>query len=350
MAPTNQPGTDAGSAADGHASDAVTPADAGPGIDTRPDTSPVPEDASQGSDVAIDVSANDSGPDSSLSDVPGSVDSPPVPCPAGTERVGAICTTPGPLKFEVRLGATQIPADGYSRVPVLVVATAQDGSPALTRVLLSLTRPEAGVFDRDALDLTMVGGNTYFIPCSSALFGCLGKTRVQIALASDPTTILATSTELELTLPTSVGSPAACLTGGNVMVFDGNDYIYKGVLTVTNAVFSTSGSSMVDLQLSVNPRDATQGSNWRLWFSSAEIGQPLREQVYRDAERAPFESPGHPGIDISGSGRGCNTIKGSFQIDKLVWAGNQLKEVTIVFDQHCEGGSTSLRGCIHIGP
>jgi hypothetical protein len=316
------------------------PADLAGPIDAPPDGSPG-SDRFTGTDTA--------GTDTAVKDGSGGTDVPPEPCPPGTEMMGAVCVTPGPVRVEVRLAATQLPADGYSRMPVLVLATSlADGSPALVPIVLSLTRPAAGLFDKDKLVTTALGGSTYFIPCSSATAGCLGKVRVQVALADDPTTIVAASPELELVQPAGVGSPAACLTGGNVMFFDGNDYIYNGLLTVTNAVFATTGSSTVDLQLAVNPRDVSQGSNWRLWFSSSELDQPLREQVYRMAERAPFASPGHPGIDIGGSGRGCNTISGEFEIVRLLWAGNQLRELTIVFNQHCERGATSLRGCIHI--
>jgi hypothetical protein len=44
---------------------------------------------------------------------------------------------------------------------------------------------------------------------------------------------------------------------------------------------------------------------------------------------------------------GCNTIAGDFQIQKLVWENAKLRELIAVFDQHCEAGVTSLRGCIH---
>ena len=38
--------------------------------------------------------------------------------------------------------------------------------------------------------------------------------------------------------PAGVGSVAPCLVGGNVMFFDGNDYIYNGMLTVTQGAFT----------------------------------------------------------------------------------------------------------------
>jgi hypothetical protein len=65
------------------------------------------------------------------------------------------------------------------------------------------------------------------------------------------------------------------------------------------------------------------------------------------AERSAFASPGHPGIDISGDGRGCNTITGRFEIRELTWSGGVLNAFTATFEQHCEGGSATLRGCVH---
>ncbi|MFL6283292.1 MAG: hypothetical protein ACJ74Q_09150 [Pyrinomonadaceae bacterium] len=63
------------------------------------------------------------------------------------------------------------------------------------------------------------------------------------------------------------------------------------------------------------------GSNghwWYLNFSTVRLGTNLVPGVYTNAERAPFASNGHPGIDIFGDGRGCNTITGSFRIHEAV--------------------------------
>ena len=146
--------------------------------------------------------------------------------------------------------------------------------------------------------------------------------------------------------PDGIGHPAACLVAPNAFFFDGNDFIYTGVLSVTQGTFTNQGSTDNYLNFEVIPTLPSQGGWWRFEFSSRYVG-PLREQVYRGAQRYPFEDTGRPGIDISGNGNGCNTILGDFQIHKLVWQGSTPREVVVTFDQHCEGGITSLRGCLH---
>jgi hypothetical protein len=73
----------------------------------------------------------------------------------------------------------------------------------------------------------------------------------------------------------------------------------------------------------------------------------MRAQVYTDAERASFASPGHPGIDIGGDGRGCNTITGTFQVEDIQLINTKLASFTATFEQHCEGGTPVLHGCVH---
>ena len=53
----------------------------------------------------------------------------------------------------------------HAKCAELATAVA-DGSPALVPIILSLTRPTAGLFDKDKLVTTSLGGSTYFIPCS----------------------------------------------------------------------------------------------------------------------------------------------------------------------------------------
>jgi hypothetical protein len=78
-----------------------------------------------------------------------------------------------------------------------------------------------------------------------------------------------------------------------------------------------------------------------------QLNKPLDAQVYSDAQRDPFEMPGHPGLSITGDGRGCNTLTGSFQIEDLTMTGATVTSFTATFEQHCEGGGAALRGCVH---
>ena len=69
--------------------------------------------------------------------------------------------------------------------------------------------------------------------------------------------------------------------------------------------------------------------------------------VYEDAERASFASAGHPGMDISGNARGCLEIAGRFEIHQLEWAGSDLANFTVTFEQFCDDATEPLTGCVH---
>src|SRR5215467_1632715 len=58
------------------------------------------------------------------------------------------------------------------------------------------------------------------------------------------------------------------------------------------------------------------GEFWGLDFSVRNVpGQTmLVPGTYNNAQRYPFEAAGHPGFDIGGDGRGCNTEFGSFTV------------------------------------
>lgn len=77
-------------------------------------------------------------------------------------------------------------------------------------------------------------------------------------------------------------------------------------------------------------------------------GQALAVGRYPDAQRAPFREPGHPGLDVGGNGRGCNTLTGSFTITELVTDGTgAVVALAATFEQHCDGAAPALRGTIH---
>lgn len=69
--------------------------------------------------------------------------------------------------------------------------------------------------------------------------------------------------------------------------------------------------------------------------------------TYEAAERTPFRSPGHPGLDVYGDGRGCNTVSGRFVVDDVSVDGNGVPLTFAArFEQHCEGGDTALFGAV----
>jgi hypothetical protein len=280
-------------------------------------------------------------------------------CGPGTHVSGGECVPdgdPGLGYFDLRVPGTTFNADGYSDIPIFVIGRDASGAPYTGDVVLLLSRATAGNLDDSTPTLTTVGGTTYFTPCSATATGCLGSFEISLSLPSDPGTVLATSGPLTLVASSDVGSLAPCSGGGNVIFYDGDsaDYIFSGRETIRVGMWSIDGSpsgALLDtVHVSVTPTDSSLGLWWDLYFTSSETGTPLREMVYEGAERWPFESPGHPGFDVSGDGRGCNMVTGRFQIHHLVMAGGSISEFAATFEHHCEGGSAALRGCVSYGP
>lgn len=85
-------------------------------------------------------------------------------------------------------------------------------------------------------------------------------------------------------------------------------------------------------------------------FSTAKTGAPFAEGFYPNAMRIPFEEAGHPGMDASSGGRGCNMVAGQFTVtDYGVDTLHGLPRVrwaAVDFEHFCEGGPLGLRGSV----
>jgi hypothetical protein len=79
-------------------------------------------------------------------------------CGAGThdDGHGACVPIPGSV-YEVRVSVTQVGADGYSAIPVFVIGTNADGTPASDTVLLTTSIPGEGTLAPSTVKLTSVG-------------------------------------------------------------------------------------------------------------------------------------------------------------------------------------------------
>jgi heat shock protein HslJ len=128
-------------------------------------------------------------------------------------------------------------------------------------------------------------------------------------------------------------------------VSDPGDYIGGGKTksyTNSTTVFGLSGTTA-----GITYTVSGQRDDWRVQFAPP-AGQQLHVGTYTDAQRAPFHDPTHPGLEVSGDGRGCNTLTGSFKITQLVVDGTgAVKALAATYEQHCEGGAPALRGTIH---
>jgi hypothetical protein len=152
-------------------------------------------------------------------------------------------------------------------------------------------------------------------------------------------------------MTSSSPSTAPCLTGGSVIYLDGDpgDYIHSGIETINVDHWSALNSGSSNTFWYQWDNASNGGEWWSFAFSSVQLGAPLAIGRYDNATRYPFETAGHPGLDVSGSGRGCNISSGWFQIFSIAGGPNNgsFTELTATFEQHCEDGTAALRGCIH---
>jgi hypothetical protein len=123
------------------------------------------------------------------------------------------------------------------------------------------------------------------------------------------------------------------------------DYIGQGqqnIYVPGDATITVSGTAQY---LTVSVFTATE-----FWFVTiaAPNGEKLRPGNYDEAERAPFRTGRAPGLDVSGDGRGCNQVWGSFAINQI--GTDQSGNVTLLdanFAQQCESPSApSLHGTV----
>jgi Calx-beta domain len=124
------------------------------------------------------------------------------------------------------------------------------------------------------------------------------------------------------------------------------DYIGQGV----NQSFTPSDGTFVVQKLSNGVQfsfhTADYSSNWNLFFGPAS-GLTLTRSEYEGAQRFAFHSPTKPGMDVSGDGRGCNTIIGRFLVSSVIFNGTGgIQSLAIDFEQHCEGMGPALFGSV----
>ena len=106
-------------------------------------------------------------------------------------------------------------------------------------------------------------------------------------------------------------------------ILQGNSYSYR---TPLQAIRVTGDRYEVDVY----------AGPWRLAISH----RPLR--------RGHFRAPMVPaaGLDLSGDGRGCNSVTGSFTIKRVKIDKRGVKLFAASFVQHCEGGDPAARGTL----
>src|SRR4051794_11207733 len=147
----------------------------------------------------------------------------------------------------------------------------------------------------------------------------------------------------------ALGGGAARATAGTVayvvMYSDTGDWVGGGTqreFDPGNGSIAVGGTASY---LTVSLDGGTAGDYYDMDFAAAPGDVLTSGGIYTDAQRAPFREAGHPGIDISGSGRGCNTDTGMFEVKDIATdSAGAIARLWIVYEQHCEGGGPALWG------
>lgn len=128
-----------------------------------------------------------------------------------------------------------------------------------------------------------------------------------------------------------------------VLKSDSGDYIGQGksyLYTDANASFRYSKNYDNGITLNIESGDA-----WWTLNMAAPGNAQLQPGSYQAATRFPFQAPDAPGLSFSGSGRGCNTLTGRFDIFEVAYDSEGIVTgLNATFEQHCEGGTPALRG------
>ncbi|WP_433129291.1 hypothetical protein ACQPWW_04155 [Micromonospora sp. CA-240977] len=131
------------------------------------------------------------------------------------------------------------------------------------------------------------------------------------------------------------GDPGDYITGGDSYSYSTDN----GDELTTNGAVDNSRVSV-----SIN---GYNGDWWSLTFEAPGTAA-LAPGTYTAATRYPFNGAG-PGLDLSGNGRGCNELTGTFTITNAVFGPNgYVQTFDATFEQHCEGGTAAARGEVHI--
>lgn len=129
-------------------------------------------------------------------------------------------------------------------------------------------------------------------------------------------------------------------------------YVY---LSSDRSDFIAAGESLltpVDAALQLTEKDgkldivAKGDVRWQGAFQVMSNAGAILPGYYAGLGNNPF-STARGGFSWTGNGHACNTSSSGVVVDKAIYTGGQLTELTMRFEQHCENAPGALRGQIH---
>jgi len=116
----------------------------------------------------------------------------------------------------------------------------------------------------------------------------------------------------------------------------GQDFSYS---RPQDQVFANAGFNDATIFATVN---GLNGDRWTLEFQ-APNQQPLTTGLYANAQGAPFEQAGSPGIQVN-EGFTCFMITGQFDVLAIQFTNGALSFLDVTFQEFCNGSAAGLSG------
>ena len=99
-----------------------------------------------------------------------------------------------------------------------------------------------------------------------------------------------------------------------------------------------------DIQITFEHGDTEYDANF-----STGSNQRFGAGTYAHAQRYGMDDSGQPGLEISGDGRSCNKISGSYQVAGVKYsADGTISTFAATFEQLCDDSKVPLRGSVSI--
>jgi hypothetical protein len=251
-------------------------------------------------------------------------------------------TAPGTTVTPVRdpSGSGPDPVGPLARRALLVFDAAAQENRALdlATFVTRMSTPETDDATRPAVTFAQPGptwSRTLYRPGTQS--GRLEPRRGSAAAAADPCCVRATPpatpTRAMAGRVEFAGRPGEYITGGRTIRSSNASGVITAAVTAAGEVTITADEG---------------GDSWEIAFSMPRRGH-VAPGRYTAAEREGFAAEGRPGLAITGSGRGCNKVRGEFAIhDALVAANGALERLKAEFVQYCDDNRAPLRASVDL--
>jgi hypothetical protein len=131
------------------------------------------------------------------------------------------------------------------------------------------------------------------------------------------------------------------------MASQSGDYVGQGKTWLYLGDRMTVDDSAGDRLSASVPYSSSDDVWWDLSMAGSNRSDQLTAGYYANLMRDPFHNPVVGGFDVSGDGRGCNEETSWVVIDELDMRLAKLSDLTMRYEQHCEGATPALHGKVH---